>query len=61
MNGKVKVHVVDGSKCVLHCRSDKEEPRPRSLSLIGCSGVSSGFLTETKLEFGEQKQVESPQ
>lgn len=34
MNSKVKVYVVDGSKCVLDCRHDKKEPRPRWPSVL---------------------------
>lgn len=52
MNSKVKVHVVDGSKCVLDCRHDKEEPRPRRPSILGCSGVLSGFLSKTNQDLG---------
>lgn len=52
MNSKVKVYVVDGSKCVLDCRHDKEEPRPRRPSVLRGSGVLSGFLIKTKQGLG---------
>lgn len=41
MNSKVKVHVVDGSKCVLDCSHDKQEPGPRQPTVLGSSGVPS--------------------
>lgn len=52
MNSKVKVHVVDGSKCVLDCSHDKKEPGPRRPTILGCSGVLSGLLNKTKQSLG---------
>lgn len=52
MNSKVKVHVDDGSKCVLDCSHDKEEPGPRRPTILGCSGVLSGLLSKTKQGLG---------
>lgn len=46
MNSKVKVHVVDGSKCVLDCSHDKEESGPRQSTILGSSGVLSGPLSK---------------
>ena len=37
MKSKVKVHVVDGSKCVLDCSHEKEEAGPRRPTILGCS------------------------
>lgn len=48
MNSKVKVHVVDGSKCVLDCSHDKDKPGPRRPTIFRCSGVLSGLLSKTK-------------
>lgn len=52
MNSKVKVHVVDGSKCVLDCSHDKEEPGSRQPTNLGLSGVLSGPLSKTKQGLG---------
>ena len=48
MNSKVKVHVVDGSKCVLDGSHDKEKPGSRQPTFLGSSGVLSGPLSKTK-------------
>lgn len=52
MNSKVKVHVVDGSKCVLDCSHDKEEPGPRRPTILWCSGVLSGLLSKNETGLG---------
>lgn len=44
MNSKVKVHVVDGSKCVLDCSHDKEEPGPSRPTSCRSAEVLSGPL-----------------
>lgn len=43
MNSKVKVHVVDGSKCAPDGRHDKEEPRPRRSFIFCCCEALSRF------------------
>lgn len=51
MNSKVKVHVVDGSKCVLDCRHDKEEPgqggQPSSGRLGACLALCASEQNKT--------------
>lgn len=58
MNSKVKVHV-DGSKCVLGCRHDREEPGPRRPSVLGCSGSRLAFLSKTKQGLGLGQEYEA--
>lgn len=51
MNSKVKVHV-DGSKCVLGCRHDKEEPGAETAACPRLFWVLSGSLSKTKQGLG---------
>lgn len=52
MNSKVKVHVIDGSKCVLDRSHDKEEPGPSRPSNCRSAEVLSGPLSKTTQGLG---------
>lgn len=64
MNSKVKVHVVDGSGCVLDCSHDKEGAGPRRPTIPKCFRVLSGLLRKTNQGLGlgmeHRKQAETP-
>lgn len=53
MNSKVKVHVVDGSGCVLDCSHDKKKGAgPRPPTIPECFRVLSGLLRKTNQGWG---------
>lgn len=49
---------VDGSKCVLDCSHDKEDPRPSQPTICRSPEVLSGPLSKTKQGFGAEVGVQ---